>query len=201
MKNNQSSDKRLDDSILWAAFKQGDRTAYEQIYQTYIRVLLVYGVRILDNEETVRDTIQDLFIELWKSRETISETDNIKVYLFKALRYKLLKEMSKTGNEDLDSALNTYQSLLKVYPHESFLIEEEHRSEQLRKLNRALSNLPSRQHEVLHLRYFQNCSNEDIARIMGIQYQSVSNLVHKSLEALKLYFLEILLILSLTKLF
>ena len=201
MENNQSTDKRLDDSTLWTTFKQGNKAAYEQMYQTYIRVLLVYGSRILDNEETVRDAIQDLFIEIWKSRETISSTDNIKVYLFQALRYKLLKEKSKTGNEDLDSALNVYQSLLKVYPHESFLIEEEHHNEQLRKLNRALSNLPPRQHEDLHLRYFQNCSNEDIARIMGIQYQSVANLIHKSLEALKQYFFEILLLWSLTKLF
>lgn len=201
MKNLQSSDKRLEDTKLWVAFKKGDRSAYEQIYQTYIRVLLVYGVRILENEETVRDTIQDLFIELWKSRETISTTDNIKVYLFQALRYKLLKERTKTGNEDLDIALTNYQSLLKVYPHESFLIEEEHRSEQMRKLQRAMSNLPPRQHEVLHLRYFQDCSNEDIARIMGIQYQSVSNLIHKSLEFLKHHFHEILLILGIALLF
>lgn len=201
MKNLHSSDSRQNDLTLWAAFKKGDRSAYERIYQTYIRILLVYGVRILDNEQTVRDILQDLFIELWKSRETISATDNIKVYLFQALRYKLLKEKTKTGNENLDIALNTYQSLLKVYPHESFLIEEEHRSEQMRKLQRAMSNLPPRQYEVLHLRYFQDCSNEDIARIMGIQYQSVSNLIHKSLEFLKQHFHEILWVLGIPLLF
>jgi RNA polymerase sigma factor (sigma-70 family) len=193
LKYEQKTDNQLTDIALWNAFKQGDKTAFVQIYETYTRVLLVYGSRIWKNEEAVRDTVQDLFIDLWKSRERLSATDNIKIYLFQALRYKLLRQKTQLETADIKD----FEAAFAENSHEIFLIEAEHTSEQIQKLQKAIEQLPARQQEALHLRYYQDCSHEEMAQIMGIHYQSVSNIIHKALSALKQHFKDSFLLLGL----
>jgi RNA polymerase sigma factor (sigma-70 family) len=52
-------------------------------------------------------------------------------------------------------------------------------------LKTKLEQLPERQREVIHLRYFQNLKNEEIADIINVNYQSVSNLLHRAVKNLK----------------
>ena len=189
----QPAYNELDDRTLWKTFQQGDRAAYGQMYQKYVRLLLVYGLKIWQNEEAVRDEVQDLFIELWKSRERLQSTDNIKIYLFQALRYKLIRQKTKQEVARIDLSAISNTDFLREHSHESFLIDEENKDENSQKLQKVMQDLPPRQQEVLHLRFYQGCSNEEIAQIMDIKYQSVSNLMYKSLEFLKKHLLEVLL--------
>ena len=193
LNDRQPTYNELDDSTLWKTFQQGDRAAYGQMYQKYVRLLLIYGLKIWQNEEAVRDEVQDLFIELWKSRERLQSTDNIKIYLFQALRYKLIRQKTKQEATLIDLSAVPNTDFLREHSHESFLIDEENKNENSQKLQKVMQDLPPRQQEVLHLRFYQGCSNEEIAQIMDIKYQSVSNLMYKSLEFLKKHLLEVLL--------
>lgn len=70
------------DRELWDSFKAGDDRAFSQIYETYADLLFSYGMRFTSNREIVRDTLQELFIKLYKNRKNLSTTDHIKFYLF-----------------------------------------------------------------------------------------------------------------------
>ena len=54
-------------------------------------------------------------------------------------------------------------------------------------LHQALDKLPRRQREAVHLRYFQNMSNEEISTLMQINIQSVYNLIFGAMSNLKRY--------------
>jgi len=54
-------------------------------------------------------------------------------------------------------------------------------------LHQALEKLPRRQREAVHLRYFQNMSNEEISALMQINIQSVYNLIFGAMSNLKRY--------------
>ncbi len=79
------------ESNQWDAFRQGDRSAFAQIYFAHYEALLNYGRRFGLPPELVEDTIQDLFVELWQYRETASATTSIRFYLLRALRNQLSK--------------------------------------------------------------------------------------------------------------
>jgi RNA polymerase sigma factor (sigma-70 family) len=53
-------------------------------------------------------------------------------------------------------------------------------------LKTIINQLPKRQQEAINLRYYHNFSNEEIAQIMGVNYQSVSNFIYTALRKLKL---------------
>src|SRR5688500_7450186 len=80
---------------LWSDFLQGDRTSFEGIYKQYIKDLLNYGYKVTCDRRLIEDSVQDLFFELWQSRGSLSRTTSIKFYLFRALRYKIVRNLKE----------------------------------------------------------------------------------------------------------
>ncbi len=168
----------------WIAFKGGDKDAFERIYRANASRLLAYGYRITSDKDVIEDSLHDLFVELWQSRERIAVTTSIRFYLFRALRYKIQRNLQRNDFkvfEDIGSNCNT----LVMPPHESLLTSIELQSEQLANLNKILNGLPQRQREAVNLRYFNNFSNEEIAAIMGVNYQSACKFIYMALRKLR----------------
>ena len=65
------------------------------------------------------------------------------------------------------------------------MIDTETSIERKRILKEKLNQLPDRQREIIHLRYFHNLKNEEIAEILEMNYQSVSNLLYRAIKNLK----------------
>jgi len=72
------------DSELWVKFKSGDKTALKTIYYKYYMMLYRFGLKKSSNSELVEDCLQDLFLKIWKNRETLGEALVIKNYLYRA---------------------------------------------------------------------------------------------------------------------
>lgn len=170
---------------LWERFKKGDKEAFAQIYNDHIDNLLLYGMKAIQKEQVVQDAIQDLFVELWSSRENLQSVRSVPFYLFKSLRYKLFRA-EKTS-------INIHYFAESIFEHPSLedpsveikilRVEEELLNQQ--KIHGAIRQLPRRQQEAINLRFYQGFSNEQIAGIMDITYQSATNLIHKGILALR----------------
>ena len=78
----------------WEAFRKGDRDAFAQLYDEHAPPLIVYGIRVSGDEGLVRDVIQDLFVEIWRSRANLQSPGSVRGYLLKALRYKLMRKVA-----------------------------------------------------------------------------------------------------------
>lgn len=174
---------QLDDTV-WRSFKNGDKTAFATLYRFYAGALLNYGGKISTDRALVEDSIQDLFYELWNTRSRISEPTSVKYYLFKALRYKIVRNTKANDHShSLDIAL--FENLASP-SHESKLIRFEVESLQMENLRTIIRQLPKRQQEAINLRYYHDFSNEEVARIMGVNYQSACNFIFSALRKLKL---------------
>ena len=178
LKSAQKSDKEL-----WDLLRKGSKQAFSIIYKRHVQALLHFGLKLTNDREIIKDTLQELFTEFWKKRASLSEVEHVKVYLIKSFRYKLLRAISNANK----TAISTLEDLFKEIPEEKF-IENELALERKKILKTHLQKLPERQREVIHLRYFQNLKNEEIAEILSINYQSVSNILHRGIKNLKKYF-------------
>jgi RNA polymerase sigma factor (sigma-70 family) len=171
-------------AFLWRDFKAGDADALGQLSKVHYRALYNYASKFTHDPDFIRDSIQELFLELWERREFISETAFVRSYLLKALRHKLIKESIRLKriqeqNQVLFDADNSDLSI------ESHIIENEHTADQSNRLKRIITLLSKRQQEIIYLRFYQNLENEDIAQIMGLGRQSVSNLLYRTLKEIK----------------
>ena len=183
----------VSDIVLWQAFKNGNREAFSELYQRYVRVLYNYGMHFILDEELVQDAVQELFIDIWRLRSTLADTTSVKFYLFRSLRRKIHLAMDRKSNyirindEDGDENLPSAEEVL---------IQNESLTFDIKKLQHYLTILPPRQYEVIRLRFFEESSWTKIAHIMDIDEQSVRNLVQRAVNKLRqLYGLIIILIL------
>jgi RNA polymerase sigma factor (sigma-70 family) len=156
----------------------------EGLYTKYAQELFRLGMSIKGDRSLVKDCIQDVFLNLWQYRLTVKPTDNVKLYLFKCLSNKIHKEVGKDKKRYCQMNLEWEASL----PNEQD-VEVGSSFEKRKDLKEALESLPSRQHEVIHLLYYENHSYEDISIIMGINVQSVYTLAWKAIANLKRRFI------------
>jgi RNA polymerase sigma factor (sigma-70 family) len=170
-----------EESLLWQRFKAGEETAFAQLYQLHIQALLSYGQKITADRSLLHDAIHDLFVELWESRERIADVASVRYYLLKSLRYKLLRNLGNKTFVDLDK-LDPIGSETTI---DQELLQVEDAQLRTQQLEKALTQLPKRQQEAIHLRYFQNLSNEEVAQIMGVNYQSACKFIYTALKTLK----------------
>ncbi len=168
---------------LWSRFQKDSKQAFETIYTSYFAILYHYGHHIITDEELVKDCIQTLFIELWKSRRTLSHTTSIKFYLLKAMRRKVYQSLRK------ESKYTTYVSDEDeadiAFSPELDLINQQTVYDQRIALHRAIGLLSHRQKEAITLLYIEELSYSEISSVMAIKVRTVYNLVHTALESLR----------------
>lgn len=172
-----------DPQQLWEQFRLGNQQALALIYQQHFFKLYNYGMKISRDADLVKDCIQDLFIHIWKQRESISDTTSIKYYLFKALRRRIVDEL--TSSKEILIHPQAQKGFVFELPYEQTLIEEQISQEKKQKLLACLNTLPKRQKEALFLRYYENMSPQEVASIMSLSIDSTYVLFSKALHYLR----------------
>lgn len=185
----------MNDLELWQQLKDGQKDALQRIYENNITDLLRYGKKFSIDANLIEDCIHDLFIELWKNRKGLGQTDTIKKYLFVSLRRKIIRQLEKSKQHLSNEEPQEYQFEAEL-SIDYQLIQIEESTEQGKKLKAALEQLSERQKEVIYLKFFAEMDYQDISEVMDINYQSIRNLVFNALKALKKYMVALVTLLS-----
>lgn len=182
----------------WRRIQQDDKTALEDLYALFASDMLAFGLSIVPNRTLIKDCIQELFIEVWRYRRNGAAVKNVKVYVFKALSNKIKKELAREKKRNAKDQELGANSLYFQNEAESGIIHIHPEDTNNRRLSEALSKLPPRQMELIRYVFFENLPNEQVAKLMGINVQSVYTLSWKAICKLrKLYILFISLYFSL----
>jgi RNA polymerase sigma factor (sigma-70 family) len=173
----------MNDKTLWDDFRSGQKYALSHIYYQHVQILFRYGKKFTPDDDLVKDTIQDQFIDLIRTRERLGGTDNIKFYLMKSFRRKLFRNISKkkeTGKiEDL-----RIEPLI-TYSVEEELIGREDLSHKDEMVQEAMKKLSPKMREILYYRYTCEFEYDHICELMGIRYDSARKMVFRAIKELK----------------
>lgn len=174
-------------TILWDDFRNGDREAFSRIYEVFSADLYRYGFNLVRNKQLVEDCLHELFLHLHAHKGNLRSTDNIRFYLYRALRRRLLDALNKDKKyETEDKAFD--QAHFVVESFESQYIEEQVRIHKHQLVRSELNKLPRRQKEILYLVYMNGLSYEEASTVMDISMKTVYNTVNIALTSLRKYF-------------
>jgi len=171
--------KSSSDKLLWQQIQLGNADAFRSLYDSHIDDLIVFGQKLCKDNGLIQDTLQLLFLKLWENRSTLPAPKHIKAYLMRSLRNNLLRSIKQ---EQRISGI-AIEDHLKEVPGVSPVINDK---AEVHKVQRAMEQLPARQREILHLRFYQDIRNQEISEIMGISYQSVCNLLQRAIKQMQL---------------
>lgn len=179
------------DAVYWNRLKNGDSQALGFLYDKYVDKLFTAAMHTTDNRELAKDSVQEVFIEIWNYRYSISDIQYSQSYLTKVLRSILLKKLKK---ENPSHHYQLQESFVSPEQNiESILISIDADKEKKNKLKQALTKLTTRQKQVLQLHFDEGLSYEQIAEKLSINYQSVNNLAFRSILRLRNLMFTILL--------
>ncbi|WP_051211240.1 RNA polymerase sigma factor [Runella zeae] len=184
MYHTSKNTEKISDSILWAQLIADDQNAFSMLFEKYLSPLVNYGKTLMPSHEKVKDCVQDVFVDIWLYRHSLSEDVVVKAYLFSSVRKRIARLYERdrifrqtTSLEDLEFSVR--------FSIEHQLITDETMELEVQQLNQLLNALPPRQKETLYLRYHQGLSLEQIAEILDINHQSVKNLLQRAILHLR----------------
>ena len=171
------------DARLWKELMEGNDQALGQLMHFYFKALLNYGFKFVKDEAFVKDCIQEVFIDLWHSRERVAQPTHVKAYLLVALRRKIARNRRIMRLAD-DSLHDEYAFSIEFSP-EWWMIKDETLARKAQVVSEMLAALPVRQREVIYLKYYQELSREEISAMLSITPQTVSNLLQMAYGQLR----------------
>ena len=174
------------DKDLWDLIKKGNKKAFDYLYQQNVRGLYYFGFKITQDKGLVEDCIQEVFINIWNSRQSIQIEHSAKHYLLLSLRRLLLRKLKNAqklvASSDNLEEIQRFEVEISI---ETAWIQEEMKKGSSQKLKKAINQLSNREKEAIYLRYYENVSYEEIASIMGIGIKAVYKVVHSGIKKLR----------------
>jgi RNA polymerase sigma factor (sigma-70 family) len=180
----RANNEKLSDSTLWNQLRAGDEEAFSQLFERYYSPLVNYAKTLMSESDTVKDCVQEVFIDIWTYRYKLNEAITVKAYLLSCVRKRIARHHER---EHIFSKVKDVDSLefLFDFSIEEQLIADETMAIKVQQLNRLINNLPARQKEALYLRYHQGLSVEQVAEVLNMNYQSTKNLLHRAILQLR----------------
>ena len=174
------------DAELWKGIMHGDKEMFLALYQKYYHSLLFIGLKEIKDAHLVKDAIQQQFLYLWEKRETISEAQNVKSYLITSFLRKLTSDWKKSEKaSNLQVVWNNNVEDYQPTPEES-LIRKDDEFHLCKIVLEHVNALPTRQRELIMLKFYEGQSYEEIVQKTGLTHRTVYNKIHEALKKLKL---------------
>ncbi len=168
-----------DKFLLWK-FKRGSSEALERIYDKYEVYLITVAAALLNNTHAAEDVLHDFFVSFVKSADQIKLRGNLKAYLATCVanlaRNRIKRsQLEPTALEDNDSIESAafQPDLLAIQKEETAM------------LNRAISQLPYEQREVIVLHLQGNMKFTQIARLRSTSVNTIRSRYRYGLEKLR----------------
>ncbi len=172
-----------------------NKQAFEELFKLYHKVLKLYAKRFVIETDAAEDIVQDVFVNLWKTRKKIIITTSLKSYLFTAVYNQCLNYLKKTKKVQItDISEKEEADNLKEYYYEHVIYKKKSliRSEISKDIKQAIDKLPEQQRRVIILSRKFGLKNREIAEFLDISIKVVEKHVSKALYTLRDYLKEYL---------
>lgn len=171
----------IDDEEVLHAFQQGDRNAYELIYDKYWAILYRHARKMLQNDEEAKDVVQEVFVTFWlKARETTIHMP-LGAFLYTTTRNKILDQIKHSKvkakymaslKDEMENAVQPPDALVRQHDL-AYQIELEIRM------------LPAKMREIFELSRKEYRSHKEISEYLNISDKTVKKQISNALHILK----------------
>ncbi len=179
------------DAALMLRVKRGDRAAFAELVEKYKQPLFNFICRTLRDEAESEDLAQNVFVQVYKSRQRYERTAKFSTWLFTIARNLCLNEIRRRSRHPAESieeshAENEDQPQRQYEDKKIFLpADEVLHGELAQKIEEALSELPENQRTAILLCRQDELSYEEIAEILDCSLSATKSLIHRGRETLK----------------
>ncbi len=176
------SGKRTDiEEICILQLKEGYRSAFNHIFQTYNQKLYFFALGYLKSEKEAEEIVQETFMKIWERREYIDPELSINAYLFKIAFNFIQKRLKKNFREE-EMRHNLTEELVLFDDYTANMLNYHFL---LQRINQLIDELPPRQKEVIVLRKLEGFTTQEISEKLSLSLKTVEAHLTSALKFLK----------------
>ncbi|TCD10840.1 RNA polymerase sigma-70 factor [Pedobacter frigidisoli] len=184
-----STYKSLTDHELFVLMQDGDKYAFEEIYERFNGLLYIYACKMVPDREDARDIIQEIFVYLW-SNPNIQIKSQLSAYLYTAVRYKIFDWLDK--NKSKTNYLQSLEDFSQKgdYVTDNYIREKEFASI----IEKEVNLLPPKMRVIFEMSRQQHLTQREIAEILHLSDKTVKKQMSNALKVLRLKLTSFLLL-------
>lgn len=169
---------KVTDSIIFQQIKKGDEAAFSRLFDGYYSALCMFANKYLRDMDLSRSLVQQVFIDLWTKRESITVSTSVKSYLYTTVKNRCIDVLRK---EKTTTAISESVENLNQIPFRD-LIEEAELND---RINASINQLPEKCREIFLLCRFEGLKYSEISENLGISVKTVEMQMGIALKKLR----------------
>lgn len=164
----------MNDDALVEQIRLGDERAAEELIKRYYTPVLRYCKRQCLNQEKAEDLTQETFLKLFKNLSGYKEKRKFKAYLYTIANHLCIDESRKIKECSLENEEEIRDAC-----------DEMRRIEDKSEIDYLLNVLSPEQREAVILRFGEELSFWEIAKVMGCNMRTVQSRVRNALKIMR----------------
>ncbi|HZG67606.1 MAG TPA: sigma-70 family RNA polymerase sigma factor [Herpetosiphonaceae bacterium] len=181
----QREEARAEDERLIARVVEGDRGAFEMLYDRYASTVLGLALRMLGDREVAEDAVQEIFWRVWRRLGSFDRSRAFAPWLFGIAHNYCIDELRRRKVRPQSVYEDDENPILSEIADEADVGESALLAEQGRIVRSALEQLPEEQRQTLLLAYFGGLTQQEIAAKLGNPLGTVKTRMRLGLQKLR----------------
>lgn len=170
---------RFDEKTLLENIQRGDEKAFEHLFKAYYGHLCVFATKIVADEISAEEIIQDFFVKLWEKRNKLVIESSLKNYLFRSVK---------------NSCLNHIKHSTIKLKHARYIIAEaetNHFSDNFievdlaKKIEESIQSLPEKRRKIFRMSREEGLKYREIAEKLQLSIKTVETQMGLALKTLR----------------
>jgi RNA polymerase sigma-70 factor (ECF subfamily) len=126
--------------------------------------------------------VQEVFVELWRKRESLDIHTSLRAYLRRAAINRALNYLKANQKLDFDAA---EQLVYLADTSEQDIAAQDRQQSREQALHAAIETLPEKCRAVFSLSRFEQLSHREIAERLGISVKTIENQITKAMKVMR----------------
>lgn len=178
--------KSITENEILQELAQGDQFSFGLVFNIYSYRLYYFALHYLNDEESSKDIVQDVFSAIWEDRTKLAEVKNLSSWLFSLTKNLCLKKIDHLKVQQKHSDILKYRQLTIIQASLNELDTSPVIFDEINQIvNQTLEKLSPLNRQIFELSRFGNKKNREIAEELRVSPKTVEAHITRALKDLR----------------
>jgi len=176
------------DAQLMLLVRDGDQASFGLLLERHRGPVIHFLYRMVQNQAVAEELAQEVFLRVYRSRETYEPTAKFTTWLFRIATHLALNWIRDGRNEKLQESLDqeTTDGATRQVADRCKTVEQELVYQaKLREVRQAIECLPSKQRAAVMMHKYEEMEYSQIAGVLSCSESAVKSLLFRAYESLR----------------
>ena len=169
-----------EEKILFERIQKSDEKAFVILFHHYYGYLCLYATKIINDDSTAEEIVQDLFVKLWEKRDQLNIETSLKNYLFRSVKNLCINYIQHNKTK-IRYAQNVLSEIVYNISDDSNFTE----IDLSRKIDESINSLPEKRKEIFRLSRQEGLKYHEIAQKLNVSVKTVETQMSLAIKTLR----------------